>query len=77
MDVGSEDEIPTVRADEKVKIEPQPDSEGEKESADSHDGNEQAVEAAEDAYLSEWRKQWNANIEGSKKRKECGVSGCC
>jgi hypothetical protein len=77
--VGSEDEIPTVSAvsaDEKMKVEPQPDSE-EKESADSDDGNEQAVEAAEDAYLNEWTKQWNANIEDSKKRNECGVSCCC
>jgi hypothetical protein len=77
MDVDSEDEIPTVNVDEKTNVEPQPDSEEEKESADSDDGNEQAVKAAEDVYLSEWTKQWNANIEGSKKRKECGVSCCC
>jgi hypothetical protein len=80
MDVGSEDETPTVSAvsaDEKIKVVPQPDSEEEKEPADSDDGNEQAVEAAEDAYLNEWTKQWNANIEDSMKRKECGVSCCC
>jgi hypothetical protein len=77
MDVGSEDEIPTVSADEKTKVEPQPDSEGGQESADSDDGNEQAVEAAEDAYLNEWTKQWNANIEDTNKRKENGVSSCC
>lgn len=74
MDVGSEDEIPTVNADEKTKVKPQPDSEEGQESADSDDGNEQAVEAAEDAYLNEWTKQWNANIEDTNKRKETGTN---
>jgi hypothetical protein len=77
MDVGSDNEIPTVSTDEKTKVEPQPNSEEEKESADSDDGNEQAVEAAEDAYLNEWTKQWNANIEDSNKGKENEVSSCC
>jgi hypothetical protein len=77
MDVGSEDEIPTVNADEKTKVEPEPDSEEGQESADSDDGNEKAVEAAEDAYLNEWTKQWNANVEDTNKKKESGVSSYC
>jgi hypothetical protein len=75
MDVGSEDEVPTVNADKKTKVEPQPDSE-QQESADLDDGNEQTVEAAEDAYLNEWTKQWNENVDENK-RKESGVSSYC
>ncbi|PNF21030.1 hypothetical protein B7P43_G08406 [Cryptotermes secundus] len=70
MDVGSEDEVPTVNADEKTKVEPQPDPEEGQDSEDSDDGNEETVEAAEDAYLNEWTKQWNANVETNNEAKE-------
>lgn len=78
MDVDSADEILTVPTEEKTEVGPQPGSEEEQE---SDDGNEIVAEAAEDAYLSEWSKQWNANTEeesnDKKKRKQIEVSNCC
>jgi hypothetical protein len=78
MDVDSADETLTVPTEEKTEVEPQPGSEEEQESEDSDDGNEHVAEAAEDAYLSEWSKQWNANIEeNNKRRKQNEVSSYC
>jgi len=70
MDTGSGDEIPVASTDEKTKGESQPGSEEAKESEDIDDRDEHVAEAAEDAYLSDWRKQWNANIKENNKRKE-------
>jgi hypothetical protein len=78
MDTGSGDEIPVASTDEKTKVESQPGSEEEKESEDIDDRDEHVAEAAEDAYLSDWRKQWNANIKENNKRKQSEVrSFCC
>jgi len=77
MDTGSGDEIPVASTDEKVTVESQPGSEEEKESEDTDDKDEHVAEAAEDAYLSEWRKQWNAGIKENNKRKPSEVSSCC
>jgi hypothetical protein len=76
MDTGSEDEIPVASTDEKTKFESQPGSEEEKESEGTDGRDEHVAEAAEDAYLSEWTKQWNANIKENSKRKQSEVS-CC
>jgi hypothetical protein len=77
MDVDSADESFTIPTDGKTEVEAQPGSDEEQESEDSDDGNEHVAEAAEDAYLSEWSKQWNANTEENKKRKQNEVSSCC
>jgi hypothetical protein len=76
MDTGSGDEIPAASSDEKTKVDSQPGSEEEKESEDIDDRDEHVAEAAEDAYLSEWGKQWNASIKENK-RKQSEVSICC
>jgi hypothetical protein len=77
MDADSGDEIPVASTDKKTKVESQTGSEEEKESEDTDDGNEHVAEAAEDAYLIEWRKQWNASIKENNKRKQNEVSSCC
>jgi len=77
MDTVSGDEVPVASADEKTKVESQHGSEEEKESEDTDNKDEHAAEAAEDAYLSEWRKQWNANVKENNKRKRSEVSSCC
>jgi hypothetical protein len=77
MDAGSGDEIPVASTDEKAKGESQPGSEEEKEPEDTDGGDEHVAEAAEDAYLSEWSKQWNASIKENTKRKQSEVSSCC
>jgi hypothetical protein len=77
MDTGSGDEIPVANTDEKTKVESHPGSEEEKVSEDADDKDEHVAEAAEDVYLSEWRKQWNASIKENNKRKQSEVSSCC
>lgn len=77
MDTGSGDEVPVAGTDEKTKVESQPDSEEEKEPEDADDRDENVAEAAEDAYLTEWRKQWNTSIKENNKRKQSEVSSCC
>jgi len=77
MDTGSGDEIPVANTDERTKVESQPGSEKEKGSEDTDDRDENMAEAAEDAYLSEWGKQWNASIKENNKRKQSEVSSCC
>ncbi|KAJ9580875.1 hypothetical protein L9F63_023949, partial [Diploptera punctata] len=79
MDANSADEevAPKVESKKKVK-KTAPLSKTKKERNDdadsdvnSVDENTHVVEAAEDAYLSEWREQWNENIKrNGKKRKE-------
>jgi len=76
MDTGG-DEIPVASTDERMKVESQPGSEEEKVSEDTDDRDENVAEAAEDAYLSEWRNQWNASIKDNNKRRQSEVSSCC
>lgn len=77
MDTASGDEIPVASTDEKTKVESQPGPEEEKESEGIDDRDDNVAEAAEDAYLSEWRKQWIANIKENNKRKQSEVRSCC